>query len=179
MATTPLNYKDFLGSNYGFLSDTIKGNVEGNNPIFDQLFGNASRRIGGATNRNVRSIKENLASSGFRGTGANLINEAYRGETDALSQVSDNLATQELNFKQNAINQLLGLNQQEGGMAFNVGQSNIQQDQWLQSFLESRRQFNENLQFQKDNQPSVWEEVLGGLFGAGAKIGTAYLTGGA
>lgn len=173
------NYKDYLGSNFNYLTDTVKKGIEGNDSVFDKLLGNATRRIGGVTDRNVRSIRENLASSGFRGTGANLINDAYRSEADAVSQTADSLANQEIQYKQNAINQLLGLNQQEGGMAFNANQSNIQQNQWLKTFLENQRQFNESLQFQKDNQPSVWEEILGGLFGAGAKIGTAYLTGGA
>ena len=175
----PTNYKDFLGSNFGYLNDTIKGNAEGRNPIFDQLFGNASRRIGGSTDRNVRGVKENLASSGFRGTGANLINDAYRSEKDALSQVSDSLATQELSFKENAINQLLGLNQQEGGMAFNINQSDIQQNQFSQSQAQQWKMFQEQLKFQKDNQPSVWEEILGSLLGSGAKVATAYATRGA
>jgi len=171
------DYKKFLGSNYGYLTDLIKGNIEGNNPIYDIIFGNAARRIGGTTSRNIRDVKENLAASGFRGTGANLINDAYRSEADALSQVSDSIAQMQASEKQNSINQLLGLNNQESNLAYNTNQSNIQQNQWLRSFLEGQRQFNENLNYQKENTPSVWEGILGSLLGAGAQVGSAALIG--
>lgn len=172
---SPTNYKDFLGSNYDFLSSLLKKNVEGNNPIFDKLYGNAARRIGGSTDKNVRTIKENLASSGFRGTGANLINDAYVNEQNALTQVSDNLSTQELGYQQNALAQLLNLNSQEGQTAFSTFQSDRSNSQFEKEFAQRYQMFKENLQFQKDSQPDWWESILGTLLGEGSKAAVAAL----
>ena len=169
------NYKDFLGSDFEKLKGILTKNIEGNNPIFDKLFGDAARRIGGSTDRNVRGIRENLASSGFRGTGANLINDAYKNESEALTQVSDQLATQELNYQQAALAQLLGLNSQEGQTAFNAFQSDRSNKQFETSLAEQRRQFDQNLQFQKDNQPDWWESILGTLLGEGSKAAVTAL----
>lgn len=168
----------FLGSNFDYLQDNLKQNAEGNNPIFAQLFGNASRRIGASTDRAVQDIKEQGAQSGFRGAGGNLINDAYRNEGDALSQVSDSLSTQQLQFQQNAISQLLGLNQFEGSQQFGAFQSDRQNTQFNQSQEQQWKMFQEQLQFQKDSQPGWWEELLGGLLGGAAQVGAAALTGG-
>ena len=153
----------FLGSNFDYLQNNLKQSAEGNNPIFAQLFGNASRRIGASTDRNVQDIKEQGAQSGFRGAGGNLINDAYRGEQQALTGVSDNLAGQQLNFQQNAISQLLGLNQFEGGQGFGAFQSDRQNSQFNQSQAQNWRMFQEQLAFQKDQANPSFMESLGGL----------------
>ena len=162
-ATDP---SQFLGSNFDYLQNNLKQSAEGNNPIFAQLFGNASRRIGASTDRNVQDIKEQGAQTGFRGAGGNLINDAYRGEQQALTGVSDNLAGQQLGFQQNAISQLLGLNQFEGGQGFGAFQSDRQNSQFGQSLAEQRRQFDEQMQYQKDNSGSSFWDVTGGVVGA-------------
>ena len=84
-----------------------------NSGPWDQLLGNAKRKIGATTDRNVRNIRQNLAQSGFRGVGANLINDAYRTESESVGDVSAQLAQQQMNYRQNAIQQLLGLKQME------------------------------------------------------------------
>ena len=164
----------YLGGNYDYLSGTIKKGIDGSNPIFDQLFGNAQRRIGASTDRAVQDIKEQGAQSGFRGVGGNLINDAYRNEGNALSQVSDSLMGQQLQYQQNAISQLLGLNQFEGNQYMNAFQSDRQNTQFNLSQAQQMEMFNQNLQFQKDNTPSWWEGVLGSLLGGGAQVGAAY-----
>ena len=60
-----------------------------------------------------------------------------------------------------------------------LNQSDIQQNQFSQSQAQQWKMFQEQLKFQKDNQPSVWEEILGSLLGSGAKVATAYATRGA
>lgn len=169
--TNDATAKKFLGSNFDYLQNNLKKGVEGNNPIFDQIFGNASRRIGASTDRAVQDIKEQGAQSGFRGAGGNLINDAYRNEGNALSQVSDSLAGQKLQYQQNAIAQLLGLNQFEGNQYQNLFNSDRQNMQFQQGFAENRRQFDE----QMANQPSWWEGILGSLIGGGAQVGSAAL----
>lgn len=172
--TDPTTAQSFLGSNFDFLQNTLKNNVEGKNSIFAQLFGNASRKIGASTDRAVQDIKEMGAQSGFRGAGGNLLNDAYRNEGEALSQVSDSLSMQELQFKQNAINQLLGLNQFEGGQKFGVYQSDRQQGQFDQSQRQAWNMFQEQLAAQ--NKGSDFWDVLGGILGsAGGALGGGWL----
>jgi len=164
--------KKFLGSNFDYLQNNLKQSAEGNDPLFDRLFGNAARKIGASTDRNIQDIKEAGAQSGFRGAGGNLINDAYKGEQESLAGVSDNLAVQESNYKQNAISKLLGLNQFEGGQFQNLFQSDRQNMQFREGLDENRRQFNE----QMAKEPSWWESLLGGLLGAGGQIGAAVLS---
>jgi hypothetical protein len=68
-------------------------------PLFQKLFGNAQRRIGMSTDRNIRDIQEQGAQSGFRGVNTNQINDAYKNEEGALSQVSDSLTGQQLDME--------------------------------------------------------------------------------
>lgn len=171
----PTGSNNFLGSNFDYLQNNLKQSAEGNDPLFDQLFGNASRRIGASTDRNIQDIKEAGAQSGFRGAGGNLINDAYKGEKESLGQVSDELAGRELQYKQNAIAQLLGLNQFEGGQNFDAFQSDRQNSQFNQSQAQEWEMFNKNLQYQKDMEPAWWESLLGGLIGGAAQVGSAAL----
>lgn len=159
-------YNSFLGSNFNYLQNNLKQGIEGNNPIFPQLFGNASRRIGASTDKAIRNIKEQGAQSGFRGASGNLINNAFGNEQNALTQVLDDLATQQLRYQQNAIAQLLGLNQFEGGQMFNTFQSDRQNLQFQQNFAEQRRQFDEQMALQREAQNPSFFDVLGGVLGS-------------
>lgn len=98
-------------ASYDYLEDFLKQKMSGDNPLFSQLFGNAQRRIGMSTDRNIRNIQQQNAQSGFRGVGANQINDAYRTESDALSNVNDQIMSKELQQKNFYISQLLGLEQ--------------------------------------------------------------------
>lgn len=98
-------------ASYDYLENYLKSGLNNNNPIFDSLFGNAQRRIGMSTDRNVRSILEQGAQSGFRGSSANLINGAFRNESDALANVNNQIMDKELQQKNFYISQLLGLEQ--------------------------------------------------------------------
>ena len=98
-------------ASYSYLEDFLKNKMGGNNPLFSQLYGTAQRKIGQTTDRNVRSIREQGAQSGFRGGGANLINEAYRTESDTMGGVAGDIGQMQLQDQQFAISQLLGLEQ--------------------------------------------------------------------
>jgi len=160
------NPNDFLGSNFDYLQKNLKQGIEGNNPIFDQLFGNAQRRIGASTDRNVQDIKEMGAQSGFRGAGGNLINDAYRGEKEALSVVSDNLAMQEMNYQQNAINQFLGLNQFEGQTKFGSMQSDRNYGLSKDQMAQQMEMFNQQMQFNREQSGTDFWDVLSGILGS-------------
>lgn len=154
----------FLGSNFDYLQDIIKRGIEGNNPLYDTLLGNAKRRIGAVTDRNIQDIKEQGAQSGFRGIGANKINDAYRTEAEAVGGVADNLAMAQLNERQNMIRNLLGLNQLEGSVGMDLYGKGL-----------SKELFEKELRFKEDNQPSWLGQLLGQLLSGGAQIGTAAL----
>jgi len=96
---------------YDYLENYLKNGLYNNNPIFSSLFGNAQKKIGMSTDRNVRDILQQGAQSGFRGATANLINDAYRTESDALTQVNSQIMDKELQQKNFYIQQLLGLEQ--------------------------------------------------------------------
>jgi hypothetical protein len=98
-------------ASYDYLESYLKNGLNNNDPIFTSLFGNAQRRIGMSTDRNVRNILQQNAQSGFRGVGANQINDAYRTESDALLNVNDQIMSKELQQKNFYISQLLGLEQ--------------------------------------------------------------------
>lgn len=98
-------------ASYDYLESYLKNGLNNNDPIFTSLFGNAQRRIGMSTDRNVRNILQQNAQSGFRGVGANQINDAYRTESDALLNVNDQIMSEELQQKNFYISQLLGLEQ--------------------------------------------------------------------
>ena len=156
--------KDFKGSNFDYLQDIIKQGIEGNNPLYDTLLGNAKRKIGAVTDRNIRDIQEQSAQSGFRGIGANKINDAYKTEAEAVGGVTDNLAMAQLNDKQNMIRNLLGLNQFEGG---------INQD-YFKTML-NQANFNREMDYREENTPSWLPQLLGQLLSGGAQVGTAAL----
>lgn len=96
-------------ASYDYLENYLKNGLYNNNPIFSSLFGNAQKKIGMSTDRNVRDILQQGAQSGFRGATANLINDAYRTESDALTQVNSQIMDKELQQKNFYIQQLLGL----------------------------------------------------------------------
>lgn len=96
---------------YDYLERLLKGKLGGNNPLFNNLFGNAQRKIGRVTDRNVRKIKEQGAQSGFRGINANQINDAYRTESDTLGEVSGQIDMMKLQDEQDTIKGLLGIEQ--------------------------------------------------------------------
>lgn len=155
---------DFKGEDFSYLQDILKKGIEGNEGLFDTLLGNAKRKIGAVTDRNIQDISEQSAQSGFRGIGANKINDAYKTEAEAVGGVADNLATQELGWKQNMIGKLLGLNQFEGGVNMNLFQSNRDQ-----------ANFNRQMDYQEDQSDNWLGQLLGNILGAGSQVGTAAL----
>ena len=98
-------------ASYSYLEDFLKNKMGGDNPLFSKLFGTAQRKIGQTTDRNVRSIREEGAGSGFRGVGANKINEAYRTESDTMQGVAGDIGQMELKDQNFAIQSLLGIEQ--------------------------------------------------------------------
>ena len=98
-------------ASYSYLEDFLKQKMGGNNPLFSKLFGTAQRKIGMNIDANKRAVDETNAQNGFRGMGANQINQVYRTGADALEGVAGNIGQMELQDQNFAISQLLGLEQ--------------------------------------------------------------------
>ena len=169
---------NFLGSDFemlrGLLSNQSKQGDQ-NKGAYRNLF---NKQIGKQSKGAIKNINEQLASSGFRGAGANLIGDVFETQANATQGFENNLLQNDTQIKSSALAQLLGLNQFEGNQQFGKFQSDRQNTQFGQSMDEQRRQFNEQLQYQKDSEPAWWESLLGSLLGGGAQVGAAALTGG-
>ena len=98
-----------MSSSYDYLEDFLKQKMGGNNPLFSKLFGTAQRKIGMNTDANKRAVDETNAQNGFRGMGANQINQVYRTGADALEGVAGNIGQMELQDQNFAIKSLLDI----------------------------------------------------------------------
>lgn len=95
------------------VEDFLKRLLKGENPALDKMAGNAKRRIGQSVDSNVRQINQQGAQSGFRGIGANKINDAYRTGSDATVQMEDSLMDKEMQSQQFAAQGLMQLDAQK------------------------------------------------------------------
>ena len=96
-------------ASYDYLEDFFKSQLQGTNPIFDQLLGTGQRRIGRQVDKNVTNIEQQNAQSGFRGVGANQINDAHRTGSDALSQLLNQIMMQKLQQQNQGAEGLMGI----------------------------------------------------------------------
>lgn len=165
----------FLGQNFNFLSNYLQGASNGTIPGADQMRQTAYGKINTQTNNSAQRLKENMAANGMgqSGIASSALASLYGSGAGAIGDFESNLAEKELSFKQNAVSQLLGLNSFEGGQRTGLetlGQNQAQMDQ-------QALQFQKQLDFQKDSQPSWLGQLLGGVLGAGAQVGSAYFLG--
>jgi hypothetical protein len=172
-AETLKTHQQGLGSQFGFLTDYIKGILEGGLPDREKYLQSAKASIGKSTSNAVKGLNENLASRGmFRsGVGTNALASIYGNEASALGDVENQLNQMELSYKQNAINNLLGLNQFEGNQYGKFLGMDRGYDQWKQGLVENQRQFNA----QMDAQPDPWMQLLGSAVGGASQAGAAAL----
>ena len=170
----PENTPNFLGSDFNYLKQLLT-NQRAGDPKKDIYRKTFQKQLGRSTGRAVKNINEQLAASGFKGAGANLIGDVYESEANATENFENNLLENDTNLAQSALAQLLQMNQFEGNQNFSKYQSDVQQDQFQKSQDQQMKMFLEQMRFQRESQPSWWEELLGGLLGAGSQIGSAFL----
>ena len=151
-----------LGSSFDFLQDLWQEQSTGENPAIQAARASGRSSIGRATDRGARSIRENQSSSGFRGGGANIFNDLFGGQQQALGTMEAGLADQQTGYNQYAQSQLGKLNMFEGG-----------QRTGFRDFMENRRQFNRGLEAQlrmaEMGQPGIGD-FFGHIAGAGASV---------
>ena len=166
----------FGGSN-SFLQTLLRQQSTGTDPAVTAAQAAGRSSIGRSTDRGLRAIREGQSSSGFRGGGANIINELFGGQQQALGNLEANLAGQQTAFNQNAMHNLLRQTMFQGGQS--AGQRDFTQGQFefgenmafnREQLAEMRRQFDES-------QPGFLDDLFGviGTVGGSALGG---LTGG-
>ena len=132
----------------------------------------------GAINRSFdqsrTNMKEDLASRGMGGSGAALAALGQLGGQRATALGDNSLKLDSMNqdYKNNALSQIFNLN------SFGAGADQQQFNNlfgWYGANVDQMN-FNSEMQFRKDSQPSGFAQFLGNLLGMGTQIGSAYAT---
>ena len=174
---TQLSNEQLYGQNFDFLQGNLKDTIGGKlDPALMQLMSAGKRNISQFGDTSRRNIRQDLAGSGFRGSGANLMNNVFQSQSGAMGDLTANVGQMGMQNRQNAIAQLLGLNQFQAGQ--NVGQQQYQTGafqnlgQMLQSGAMQRRQLDQQ------NEGPDFGDIVGGVLGMGAgALGGGYLGG--
>ena len=172
MLPTQLSPEQLYGQNFDFLQGNLKDTIGGKlDPALMQLLSAGKRNISQLGDTSRRATNQQMASSGFRGSGANLINDIYKTQSGAMGDLSADVAGMGMQNRQNAIAQLLGLNQFQAGQ--NVGQQQYQTGafQNLAQMLQSG-----NLQRMAIDEggSDVWGNLAGSAVQGAAGAGTAF-----
>lgn len=146
---------------YSFLSSYLKG-ATGGMPFKDELLQTSTGAIRRRYDTASRDLASNLSARGVGGSGISLAaqNQLLGSEATALNEATSAINAQDINFRQNAIAQLLGLSQAQG--QFQLGQ----QGQGLQALgqLTQYNQFEQDLnQRRRAATLGFWGQLLGGV----------------
>lgn len=168
----------FLGSNFNNLQEVLNKLLKGGDPNKDQYRQLFEKQLGKQTSGAVRNIKEQMSASGFKGAGANLLGDIYETGANATQGFENDLLQRDTQIGQNALAQLLGLNQYEGNQKLNAFQSDRANQQFNLSQLMNQLMQQQQFEFQKDQSGTGFFDILGGVLGAGAgALGGGFLGG--
>lgn len=132
--------------------------------------GNIQRTLGRVTNRNINTIREGSAQSGFRGVvDPNAVNDVYANEEGALGNAELDLMKMQYARKSDAVANLLGIT--------NMGVGALGQDRQTQlSMFNSLQGSGAQAMAQRDErdaQPSAFGQIAGGLLTTAGTLATA------
>ena len=161
------------GQNFDYLSNYLKDSMSNGLPFKDALRQFATGGINKSFDASSMRMKEDLAGRGMLGSGASMAAQSMlSGERgSAIGESDARLNEADIDFRSQSLMNLMRMNEFEGTQDQQYGLA-------MKNLLERKRQFDESLQFEKDNQPEWWESVLGSILGGAAKVGTAYAIGG-
>lgn len=170
------NQGNAKGDFYGLLGDVLSKQLTEGMPNLGDYKQFSEGSINKSFDTSRTRMKEDLASRGMGGSGAALAAMAQLGgeRASALSENAIGLSQMDADYRTNALSQLMGLNQFGAGM---------EQQQWQNYFnLFAQKQatanFDKELKFQKDSQPSDFASLLGTILGASSQVATASLLAG-
>ena len=173
----------FLGQDFGFLTGNLRSQIGagGFSPFLTQLLSQGRKDIGRQTRSARESIRESGASSGFRGSSANLFNQLFESEAGALSNLRTGIGGVAANQQSKLIDQLSGLTQFQGRQQLSQARLEELMRQFDITTEEGRRQFNEALaedrrQFD-ESQEFNFGDFLGDILGGGASLAVPFIPG--
>lgn len=163
------NWYNQMEGQTSYLADIFKQQSLGNNPALDKMKQTAMRDISKSTQQGMQTAKENidpaLARSGMM---SNTVSDLYSGQANAQANVDAQVGQLDQQWRQQAIANLLGLQQQQFGnfsTMFNSLQNAKNQNQAVQ------------LQQQAQQGSDFWD-VLGNIAGTGLGIAGGNVLGG-
>jgi hypothetical protein len=159
----------------GYLTDMLKNNINGQNPVIAQERQTGTTSINNNTAAGLTKLKQQGSMSGFRGADPNSISQLYTGASDSMTGLNAQLGVQDAGFRSNAITQLLGLQGQQ--LQENQGNQN-RQLQMLQTLMSGRQNFDQLHSQQNAQNQSGWGSAIGGLLKGAGEVGAAALMGG-
>lgn len=152
---------------YDYLMKLLKGQSEGGMPFKNQLLQTSTGAINNQYNKASQSMNDMLSAKGLGKSGIGIAAQGnLAGEqSGALNQATSGINQQDIQYRNQAIMNLLGLNTSEGGY------ENAQQGlkgKALSTILGGQ------LEEDKMNDTSgIWEKLLGGI----GQLGSTYLMG--
>ena len=151
------NYTKNPIQDYSWLSDYLKGGATSGMPFKDQLLQTSTGTINKQFDQASKSLNENLSAKGLGSSGIGI--NAQMGlagqQAGALNQATSQLNQQDINYRNQAIAQLLGLDVSQAqmtgqGLSLNLGQYNAQQQRDMQ---------------QQAQSSSFWGSIMGDVGG--------------
>lgn len=178
---------NFFGESSGFLKDELTGTIEsgGMNEFLSQMLMSGKKQIGRGARRVRKGMEESANITGFSGTNVNASTDLFEAEAGQIADLKTGVAGIAEQSRAGAVGQLIGVNQFEGGQAFNKAQLEEQMRQFDVTTNEGRRQFEKmfglkerELDAMLDAQGGDFLSVIGNILGTGAGIATGGVFGG-
>ena len=169
-----LSDEKLYGQDFSYLQQLLKGEISNPemNPALRAAEATANRDVSKFGDTARLKANQALASSGFRGSGANIMSDIFGQQADARQGIASDFGLMGMQARQKNIDNLLGLNQFQAGQ--NVGQEQFRTGAFqnlLQSFMRRQGQ-KEGADLQRENQPGFWD-FAGNLASGAAGVGTA------
>lgn len=165
----------YMGRHNKTLEDYIGNSLRQGMPGKDQIVQQGTANINRNTSNAIMRSNEDMASKGMFKSGiSGAVNADIYGQgARAQGEFMSNIAEKEAGFRQQAIYQLLGLNNTE----LNQLNQNKNMALGLKDRDMAQRQFMANMyaqsQTREDSEPDPFMQFLGALLGAGTQVGSA------
>lgn len=168
-----LTPEQLYGENFNFLSSKAKDIAGGGlDPVLAELLGIQKNTINKQAGEARRATDERLSSSGFRGSGANLMSDIYREQSDATQAASANIGAMGLQNKQFYSNLLNSMNQQQGGANLANAQYQTMSIQDILGLLSNNAN---TKRAQQAEEGTDWGGLAGNIVTGGATVGAAFI----
>ena len=154
---------------YQDLMNMLKGGYTGGLPYKDQLVQTATGAINNQYNKASQNLSSNLSAKGLGKSGIAIQAQGQLAgeQSGALNTATANLNQEDIQYRNQAIMNLLGLNQSEGGY------ENAQRQEQLKALSTI---FGGQLEQEKIDDPTqIWESLLGNVGKFGGELALKHL----